>query len=417
MNNIDTIYRELGPEICLYPFFGAFYETFNIVSGSDKGCNSVRPCSLVPLYPDGKKVWDIDPDIRTTRNNPTWKRLRQMLIDGRLDDIQECKVCIDNEKLGLSSPRTENNKFYTEFLNIDIVTKIKEIMTNNEVTDVYSLDYYPSNYCNYSCIMCSGGASSQRLTYEVNLTKLQRKLVLNSVDSDFYDVLKTVEIINFTGGETLLQTQVHDLIDYLIEKDLAKNIIITLLTNASSYPTVLIEKFKQFKNVIYTISVDGTGDVIEYQRRGAKWSTVEETCLKIVNTPKISAVINYVLTAVNVFSFIDFIDWIYTTNLINSNKIYLSPVFRIEYLGLGALDQNQQDIILSRLREGRKKYVNISEKCVEIIDQVIGIISTTPINIDYQKKFVKYISDEDAVSKKKLIEVVPEWAPYFTNEH
>lgn len=411
MNDLNTIYRALGPNICLYPFFGAFYETFNVITNTDKACNSIRPCSLVPLYPDNQRVWDIDSNIRNTRNNKTWKRLRNMLVADELHKIPECQVCINNESLGLSSPRLENNKFYSEMLSIDITSKIKEIIANNNlVKDVYSLDYYPSNYCNYSCIMCSGGASSQRLTYEVNLTNLQRKLVLNSVDSDFYDILSTIEIINFTGGETLLQTQVHDLIDYLIEKDLAKNIVITLLTNASSYPTVLVEKFKQFKNVVYTISVDGTNDVIEYQRRGAQWTTVEKTCLKIINTPGISAVINYVLTAVNVFSFIDFIDWLYKTNLIQTNKIYLSPVFRTEHLGIGALDQTQRDIVLSRLQAGQEKYSN-----VELINQVIHIINTTPFNETYQKQFVKYIRNEDAVSKKKLVDVVPEWAPYFTN--
>jgi hypothetical protein len=413
MNQLDKIYKELGQKICLYPFFGSFYETFNIISESDKVSNSVRPCSLVPLYPNQNRVWDIETNIRDTRNNPTWQRIRRMLVDGKFDNIKECQVCTNNEALGLSSPRIENNKFYTEFLNIDIVDKVKKIIANNNrATDVYSLDYYPSNYCNYSCIMCSGGASSQRLAYEVNLTNLKRKLVLNNVDDDFYDILSTVEIINFTGGETLLQTQIHNLIDYLIKNNLSKNITITLLTNASSYPLVLIEKFKLFKNVIYTISVDGVGDVIEYQRRGAKWATVEETCLKIVGTPKISAVINYVLTAVNVFSFMDFIDWLCTTNLIHTNKIYLSPVFKTEHLGLGALDQGQRDVVLNRLQAGKQKYSS-ELKCVDMIDQIVNIINTTPFNQEYQTEFVEYIRNEDAVSKKKLTDVVPEWAPYF----
>lgn len=415
MNDLNTIYKELGQKICLYPFFGAFYETFNVIPAGGKACNSVRPCSLVPLYPEGDKAWDIESNIRNTRNNPTWKHVRKMLAAGQFNDIKECRVCINNEALGLSSPRTENNKFYTEFLSIDIVDKVKKIVANNnQVNDVYSLDYYPSNYCNYSCIMCSGGASSQRLTYEVNLTNFKKKLVLNDVDADFYDILKTVEIINFTGGETLLQTQVHDLIDYLIQQDLAKNITITLLTNASSYPTVLIEKFKQFKNVVYTISVDGVGDVIEYQRRGAKWVTVEETCLRIVATPKISAVINYVLTAVNVFSFMNFVDWLCCTNLIHTNKIYLSPVFRTQHLGMGALDQSQRDVVIDRLQAGKEKYSS-ELNCVNMIDQVVNIINTTPFDQSYQQEFVRYIGDEDAVSKEKLADVVPEWAPYFTN--
>ena len=413
-NRIDLVYQELGSRICLYPFFGSFYETFNILGPGDTRCNSVRPCSLVPLHPGGVRAWDVETTIRDTRNNATWQRIRLELAAGQLNQIPECQVCITNEAQGLTSPRTENNRFYSEFLSVNIVDRVNEILANdNQVTDVYSLDYYPSNYCNYSCIMCSGGASSQRLAYEVNLQKLPRKLVLNSVDSDFYDILSTIEIINFTGGETLLQTQVHDLIDYLIAKDLAKNIVITLLTNASSYPTELIQKFPLFKQVIYTISVDGTGAVIEYQRRGARWSTVEETCLRIVNTPGIAAVINYVLTAVNVFSFMDFVDWTYQVNL--KNKIYLSPVFRTEQLGVGALDPAQRTTVLSRLRQGQEKYASLAnaQQQVDLINRVVAVIDTTPFDPEYQTQFIKYIHDEDQVSDKTLAQVVPEWAAYF----
>ena len=310
INTLEHLYAELGEHICLYPFFGAFYQTNNVIPiNQDTKPNSVRPCSIV-MAEDWTK-WDIQPGdtITSTRNNAHWQDMRQRFLNGEFHDIFDCRSCSYNERSGTTSPRMMNNKFYTEFLTIDIVNEVRQIVANNnQVKDIITLDYYPSNYCNYSCVMCAGGASSQRQTFEVKVLGREEKIVLNPADGDFYAVLDRVEIINFTGGETILQKQVIDIIDYLIERDLAKNILITMLTNASSSPDKLTERFKHFKKVIYNVSVDGTGDVIEYQRRGCRWSEVEANAIKLMNHEVIVSVINYVLTAINAPSAMDFID-------------------------------------------------------------------------------------------------------------
>jgi len=427
-NSLDHIYNELGNNICLYPFFGAFYQTNKVVNGNKNEHNSVRPCSLITYPYKIVTDWDItDNSIYNTRNNAAWKRMRQSFLDGKFQEIPECQVCINNECHGTTSPRMMNNKFYSDMLSIDIVEEVKKIAVTNEVTEVRSLDYYPSNYCNYSCIMCTGGASTQRLTYEIKVLKKygdKQKLVLNPADPDFFDILKTVEIINFTGGETILQKQVIETIDYLIEQDLAKNITITLLTNASSYPDTLQEKFAKFKSVIYTVSIDGIGDVIEYQRRGAVWSDVEKNSLKLLKTG--SAVVNYVITAVNVLSAMDFINWAYKNNIgptrhPDQEYIFISPVNGTDdihpCLSVNTLPTELKELALSRLTEGRKFYADINNKFfLKIIDRFISILNNADTMPELLPRFIEHITKEDSVSKKKLIEVVPEWAPYFTNE-
>ena len=210
--------------------------------------------------------------------------------------------------------------------------------------------------------MCAGGASSQRQTFEVKVLGREEKIVLNPADSDFYAVLDRVEIINFTGGATILQKQVIDIIDYLIERDLAKNILITMLTNASSSPDKLTERFKHFKKVIYNVSVDGVGDVIEYQRRGCRWSEVEANAIKLMNHEVIVSVINYVLTAINAPSAMDFIDWAYANKFGRKHEndtcgyLTVSPVFRVDHLGVAALPWELRQLTLERLYAGRKKY-------------------------------------------------------------
>ena len=403
MNSIENIYQELGENICLYPFFGAFYQTNNVVPTAVESMpNSVRPCSIVMA--DDRHKWDIvNASVHNSRNTPAWKQMRQDFVDNKFHEIYDCRSCSYNEQSGTTSPRQQNNKFLAQFV---------------------TLDYYPSNYCNYSCIMCAGGASSQRQTFEVKVLKYDQKIVLNAADPDFFAALEKVQLINFTGGETALQKQVHDIMDYLIEKDLAKNILITLLTNASSSANDLDEKFRKFKQVIYNVSIDGIGQVIEYQRRGAKWSRVEPNALELMNHAYISTVINYVLTGVNVLSAMDFVNWAYDAGFGPHNPedqqgsfINVSPVFRVDHLGVAALPPELRELALDRLKQGRQRFESSTEifdtYYTQLVDRFISVIETTLHNPAYLPKFIKHIQLEDSVSKTKLTEVVPEWTPYF----
>jgi sulfatase maturation enzyme AslB (radical SAM superfamily) len=423
---LAELYQELGSDICLYPFFGAFYQTNNVVPrGIESLPNSVRPCSIVMA--EDRHKWDITHgSIQQARNSEAWKNMRRDFVEGRFHEIHDCRSCSYNELTGTTSPRQQNNKFFAEKLGIDLVQEVRDIIANDyQVQDIITLDYYPSNYCNFSCIMCAGGASSKRQAFEVKVLNYQEKIVLNEPDQDFYSVLDRVEIINFTGGETVLQRQVHDIIDYLIQRGRSKEILITLLTNASSYPQDLVDKFQHFRGVIYNVSIDGVGDVIEYQRRNAIWDVVAENSLKLVRHEFIVTVINYVLTAVNVFSFMDFVDWAFQENIgpksfndMAVSYINVSPVFRVDHLGQGAVPPELRSIALERLQQGQAKYQVIqtpqAQYYVRLIQRVIDVINNTPFESRYLPMFKEHIAREDTVSRKKLIEVVPEWQPWFT---
>ena len=427
MDELDVLYQELGSDICLYPFFGAFYQTNNVIPTEESGMpNSVRPCSIVMA--EDRHKWNItDNSIRDARNSDAWRQMRRDFVEGRFHDIHDCRSCSYNERSGTTSPRQQNNKFFAEKLKIDLVKEVRNIVQDDyNVRDIITLDYYPSNYCNFSCVMCAGGASSQRHTFEVKVLNYQEKIVVNAPDADFYSVLDRVEIINFTGGETVLQKQVHDIIDYLIQRGRSQEILITLLTNASSYPENLMEKFRKFKGVIYNVSIDGLGDVIEYQRRNAVWSEVEINSLKLINHEFIATVVNYVLTAINVLSAMDFVDWAYRNNIgpefendLHVSYINISPVFRVDHLGQGALPPELRELALQRLYQGLEKYKSIGTVLAtyhtNLIQRIIDVIESTPHDPVYLPRFIDHIRKEDTVSKRKFLDVVPEWRPWFNS--
>jgi MoaA/NifB/PqqE/SkfB family radical SAM enzyme len=413
--NVKVLYDQFGDKMCLSPFVQAFYSTNSLsgVSLSGTDGNHVRPCTVIASSPK----WNIlNNSIGDSYNSAVWKDVRQTFLDGDLHPM--CTTCINAENAGSSSPRILANEYMFEHIDADVIMGAMHEIANNNLNShkILTLDWMPSNYCNYSCIMCFGAASSQRYAFEIKKGFPKRKYNINKVDLDFFDLIKHVEILGFTGGETILQPEVHELIDYLIQNNLSQKLIITILTNVSEFPDKLIEKFKQFKKVLYTVSIDGTGEIIEYQRRGAVWSNVATNAVRIFQASELHAIVNHVVTGVNILNAMDFIDWC------KDNKIYhiaISKVYQ-SHLGPEVLPPELRKLAWSRLIEGRRRYQNFAnssyeKKWLDSIDKLISIIETSKHSKEDLQKFIKHIKEENTESKRPLHEIVPEWAPWFTD--
>jgi hypothetical protein len=410
--DVQQLYDAYGDRMCLAPFVNGFYSTCGVVAPDQTVANHVRPCSIIQAGPE----WNIqNNNITESRNTQVWKKLRQSFLNGQLTNV--CSTCINAERAGASSPRQLNNEYLFEHLDIDIMSAVQQIINNELIADsVYALDYMPSNYCNYACVMCYSGASSQRYTFDIR-QGIRSKYEINPVDLDFFDVVKNVKILGFTGGETIQQPEVLRLIDYAIEQGLANDMIITILTNASDFPDVMVEKFKHFKKVLYTVSVDGVGEVIEYQRRGARWDVMQTNIAKIHASP-VHEFVNHVVTAINILTAMDFVDWCHANDL---KFVSISHVFQ-EHLGIAAMPTELKELALTRLKEGRKRYEhyllpaynNYEYGYVQTIDRLISTIEHVDFKPSALKQFIQHIRQEDDASKRPLVKVVPEWAPWFT---
>jgi hypothetical protein len=250
-------------------------------------------------------------------------------------------------------------------------------------------------------------------------------LRINTLAQDIIDNVTIATLYTLSGAVATTTTlPTLQTLDEGLVAEVGSDTVITLLTNASSSANDLDEKFRKFKQVIYNVSIDGIGQVIEYQRRGAKWSKVEPNALELMNHAYISTVINYVLTGVNVLSAMDFVNWAYDAGFGPHNPedqqgsfINVSPVFRVDHLGVAALPPELRELALDRLKQGRQRFESSTEifdtYYTQLVDRFISVIETTLHNPAYLPKFLKHIQLEDSVSKTKLTEVVPEWTPYF----
>lgn len=395
-HTLTQLYDKFGKDFCLCPFVGAFYQT------NGGNANSVRPCSLVP----DREEYNITHSIHDTRNNQHWRNIRQHFLSGTANTVSDCAVCHAAERQGATPARLGANQHMVEHTDLDLVAAIEQIQSQDLVSHtVAALDYYPSNYCNYSCIMCSGGASSSRRTFEIRLGRSQNSVPVRRADSDFLDLLDTAEIVNFTGGETVLQPEVHAAIDHLISSGRASSVTVFILTNASSYKEKFISKLAQFRNVIFMCSIDGVGTMLEYQRRGARWPEVEQNILKFLHTPNLSLVMNSVLTAANLLNIHELVNWA-DLHRLPQGMLAVSPVFGVDALSVAAVPEPLRNIARTRLAQ-----------CVpcDLVNRIVQILDSTPHQPDLVDHLVEHIYYEDTASAVKFTDVVPEWKEYFDN--
>lgn len=189
-------------------------------------------------------------------------------INGRLRQLNKSAIDVDNFDLTLrSSPHYENFLYSYE----------NQGSANLSPVD---LQIELGNICNSACIMCTPEASSKLASdyvklNEKNPTLFSRPSQYTAWNRDpknlqqFIDELVNIpnlRYIHFLGGETLYEESFYTICEHLIEKNIAKNIIIGTTTNGTIYNT-RIEKFIQnFKQFHLGISIESVSELNDYIR-------------------------------------------------------------------------------------------------------------------------------------------------------
>jgi pyruvate-formate lyase-activating enzyme len=101
-----------------------------------------------------------------------------------------------------------------------------------------------------------------------------REVLLQNVDR--------LEGLYFTGGEPMIEKQVEKILDYLIKRKAAGNIVLEFNTNCTVIRDEMMAKLAQFKKVVMALSLDAYGPYHEYIRYPSKWDVVRRNVEKLV---------------------------------------------------------------------------------------------------------------------------------------
>lgn len=260
--------------------------------------------------------------LSDSQRSDVWEDIRQQLLKNQ--PVAGCSKCYNEEEASGFSMRTSEN----------------HLRNNNQqngpsydvsVPTIKYLEMTFGNYCNLKCRTCNGDLSStwwedenalvdsgkypDRYFYIRNSTK-NVNIPFKWMPEDF----SNVEEIKFTGGEPMVHPDFIKLMDMLIEIDVAKNIKLDIFTNCSWIPgEKYLDRLRQFKKIVLSLSVDGVGPVNDYIRAPSKWETVDNavtTWLNLENTNRenIHVVWNPTINIYNILNIKEMIEWWSTKN-------------------------------------------------------------------------------------------------------
>lgn len=224
-------------------------------------------------------------------NSKHYRELRHKVWE-QDQQLPECSVCWreeetfysewhNNHRNELPSKRRKENQKWLHKEN-KLSEPVQELVENPRIR---YYDIRLSNLCNLKCRMCWPHFSSQ-------IVREQKQFASEGLPTHYkhYDVaewdtaklwssindgIAEIEEITFVGGEPTLHDEMYELVDKLVQTDLAKNIRLKLTSNLTNIQQRFLELMHKFDSVEINGSIDGIDTVNNYIRYPSDWTTIE----------------------------------------------------------------------------------------------------------------------------------------------
>lgn len=319
-------------------------------------------------------------------NNYNLDQIKSDLLSGRQSTF--CQKCWNLENQGLKSDRQVKNESLDFFWDRNL-EDIKQDAVNGD-SRILILKLTTSNTCNGTCVTCDANGSSKwaNLRKQSNLSKstvLDLEKVKQQID------FKELKMLSFVGGEPLYEKKNFEFLEHLLESGNTK-LFISLVTNGS----VKLTKYQknilsQFKNLNFSVSIDGSESVFEYMRYPLKWKDLNNN-LKFFREITDNVSSNYTLSNLNILYHNQTKAWFKENNIVYS----VSPVYRPIWLQPKALSLPIKQLLKDRL--DKVDY-----------NAFIGPIHTNQDQQNFELMRVE-IKKQDQLKKIRMVDYLPEMA-------
>jgi sulfatase maturation enzyme AslB (radical SAM superfamily) len=324
-------------------------------------------------------------------------QLRSDFINGKRPS--GCVRCWKDESSGTPSKRQLDNKFILNNTPPDL-TSIK----------ILSLPF--GNTCNLACRTCGSAASSRWSREEKKIKKHFPKLEIHTHQKFYKDknyinkikeISKNLVDVTIPGGEPFITgvDEQLDFLDFLLENN-PKNISITYITNATTFPTEdFWKKWKNFKRINIQLSIDGIGERFEYLRWPAKWQDCYANIKQYQEMQKkcsnLTLSVSHTVSVFNVFYIQDFFIWCYKEKL---PEPYIGFVNHPAHYSITSLPDDLKIKVKQRI--STKKFASVLNY----------MESESKNNLNFQET-IRWVKMIDQLRNQKIIDVFPEFKNYI----
>jgi radical SAM protein with 4Fe4S-binding SPASM domain len=328
-------------------------------------------------------------DILHGEDNQTIKK--DMLNDVLHERCGHCHLLEKNQKF---SPNSVSNRvWYLKTLKI----KDLDFFDNTSNYRLKMLDLRWKNTCNFACIYCSPDLSSAWAS-ELNLPVHIKEDALQQSLDYIYSNLSTVEHIYLAGGEPLLIKENIVLLKKIQEVN--PDVEIRINTNLSIINNEIYNLLKKFKNVHWTVSVDGVGKEFEYVRYGGVWDQFVKNLQQLrQDFEKINFNSTWcILTAGGVLDCIEFLQ-----NLgFHENSFIVNPLDNPKIWHVGNLPDSELLLLQNKIQSK----LNLSDSKYALYNSLSLMLNytSTPIEKDLNTTFkeLKKIDSRRNIDSSKI---------------
>ena len=371
VNGDNTYWRQLvedNKSFCIFPFISHSLNHEN----TTLCCRSKQPVA---------KTEDFD-------WNNSLQNIRNAMLQGTR--IDNCSGCYKIENAGGISARQSQTIDWSSRLdltNVDDLNFDKPIM----------YDVFPNNTCNLMCRMCVPNNS-------ILIQREQNDLRDYPATNWDYIDLDDAQVVYVAGGEPTAMIDFQKFLDRC-EQESKLDLEIRINTNANKISERLFEKLNKFKNIMFTISIDGYGYVNDYTRWLSSWENISKNIQRIADKGN-SVNFNITLSIYTIFSFYELLEYLnknYPTHIVNIGYAYfdddiLDP-FVFEY----------SNEMLSKIATITKMDICYNnEKLQNFVQGLLTNAKSSTLNIEKLTKFFEYNDNLDKLRNSKLQDYIPE---------
>jgi sulfatase maturation enzyme AslB (radical SAM superfamily) len=348
---------------CMVPWF----EVHINANGSYHTCGA-QPNPMRMPYPPG---WVEKHNVHNMRledwiNSEYQNRVRLDKLNGVYE--ARCNMCYNEEVSGSSSKRLkENHKskidataFELTYQRSPDLKHFEFSRANQGQTDVLRpVSYHMSlgNECNYACRMCGPWHSTQLAVEGIKNGTYSGPARLNWTEdeaawkhvTDYICETETLQFVHLIGGEPYMNPRFEELIDKLLAAG-RTDIYLGFTTNGSTVDTALVEKLNAFRHVDIGISIECTGVLNDYVRRGTKTNEVLDNIdlyLKYKREAHVYVTVRPVPSALSVHTLHKLYGWAASRGV----DVMTNVLSRPEHLQIRQLPRDVKDRLLAEYRQ------------------------------------------------------------------
>jgi sulfatase maturation enzyme AslB (radical SAM superfamily) len=206
------------------------------------------------------------------------------------------------------------------------------------------------------------------------------------------------------GGEPFVIKHTWLLLDALVERGVAQNLLVGLATNGQQQSAKLAELAPRFRGFHLSLSIDGHGELYEYLRHGASWGKLVENIRAFRQMPNVDVAAVPTLQNCNALDLVTLLRFLDEHELRLAYNVVSTPA----RLSPRSLPPSVRRIAAERLRryqqdECRQENVAVVTAYIEALEEV-----GEEFDEELFEEFMTFTNDLDASRGQNLGTVAPE---------